>query len=143
MAIEIDAKYSIESMIENKRREDEIVKKLTEPGFSGLRPLHSTKNQEELELSDFAKVIRPSVNDKLCYARIPIRRRNPVEILTNTPIENDVDLEKRIRSIVSWYRDMMSDYNIVVDFGFQALTDDEMDALEEEIKDNEENADDI
>lgn len=97
--------------------------------YNGMRPLHCKKPQEEIEGSDFAKVIRPDVKGKTVYARIPIRRRTPEQILTEHPIADADDLEIRIKCIVAWYRDMMPDYNIVIDFGFQALTDEEMDAL--------------
>ncbi len=114
------------------RKADEMrtLAKMCEPNFGGCRPPHLKKKpQEELEPSDFAKVIRPQCQGKTTYARIPIRRKDPEEILTDKPIKDDADLEKRIRCMVQWYKDMLPDYNIVIDFGFEALTDEEMDAL--------------
>lgn len=102
--------------------------KRTNP-FKGRRPPYCKKADEDLEISDFVKAIKPLLNGNYTFNRIPIRRRKPEEILTFKPIKDPDDLEKRIRCIVDWYRDMMPDNNIVIDFGFQALTDEEMDAL--------------
>ncbi len=113
------------------RKEDEMrtLAKMCEPNFGGCRPPHLKKSQEDLELSDFAKVIRPQCQGKTTYARIPIRRKDPLRILTYAPIKDDEDLEKRIKAIAQWFKDMMSEYNIVIEFDFQALTVKEMDSI--------------
>ena len=105
---------------------------MTTDKFNGMRPLHCKKPQEELELSDFIKVIRPTVNGRVCYARIPIRRKTPERILCDSPIKDDEDLERRIKAMVKWYRECMPEYNISLSFEAVALTDEEMDALVEE-----------
>lgn len=97
--------------------------------FAGKRPLHSKKADEDLEISDFVKAIKPMINGKYTYNRIPIIRRTPDRIMTCRPIEDADDLEQRIRLIVDWFRGMMPDNNILLEFGYQVLTDEEMDAL--------------
>lgn len=96
----------------------------------GGRPKGCNKNDEELTCSDYIKCIGDgTVGGRRMFKRIPIRRISPEDILCGTPIKDDEDLEKRIKLIVQWYRDMMPNYNILIDFGFQALTDEEMDAV--------------
>lgn len=98
--------------------------------YFGGRHKHSQKKDEDLTYSDYAKCISDgTINGKCLYKRIPIRCKRPENILMDRPIEDADDLEWRIRMIVDWYRDMMPDYNIAIDFGLQALTDEEMDAL--------------
>lgn len=88
------------------------------------------KTREELEISDFVKVIRPDVNGKTCYARIPIRHKTPEHIMYDTPLEDADDLERRIRLIVEWYRYREDkECNIMIEFAAHELTDEEMDAL--------------
>ena len=110
---------------------------MTTDKFNGMRPLHCKKPQEELEISDFVKVMRPSINGRVCYARIPIRRKTPERILCDSPIQDADDLERRIRAMVSWYHDCMSEYNISLNFEMQALTDEEMDELVAQTADDE------
>ncbi len=101
--------------------------------FNGWRPRQCNKPQEELEISDFVKVIRPTINDKVSYARIPIRRKRPEDILYDRPIEDTEDLEQRIKAIVDWYKDMESSKtNIMLEFAATYLTDEELEAMEAE-----------
>lgn len=98
--------------------------------FNGMRPKGCKKPQKDLELSDFAKVIRGKIGDRNTYARIPIRRKTPEEIMYNTPLEDADDLERRIRLIVEWYRSRENtECNIMIEFAAHELTDEEMDAL--------------
>lgn len=70
-------------------------------------------------------VLRPSLNGKVKFCRIPIRRKNPEEIL-NSPWRNSTDLERKIRALVAWYEDFEPDHNFIIDVTITALSDNEI-----------------
>lgn len=73
-------------------------------------------------------VMRPSLNGKVKFCRIPIRRKTPEEIL-NSPCRNSADLENKIKALVAWYKDFESDHNFIIDVIITAVSDEEIEKI--------------
>lgn len=76
--------------------------------------------------------MRPTINGRVTYRRIPIRRRTPVETLTYSPIRDDEDFERRVRVIRQWFRDFQGNKNIILTFGVDVVSDEEAALFEQE-----------
>lgn len=53
-------------------------------------------------------VIRPVIDGKLCFARIPIRRRRPEDILDGKVYRSD-EMQSRLTAVADWYAGFSED----------------------------------